>query len=118
MSIIGGNSKGYIPCRILVACALAAQFACAMPSEREIRRVQPMVLELMSPHEKNFDAKKETAKEVGDAAVGLADVEHALHEVGDEQRARQPNQQPFQIFNHHNSLLNYLTTKPPNYQTT
>ena len=73
MSIIGGNSKGYIPCCILVACALAAQFVCAMPSEREIWRVQPMVLELMSPHEKNFDAKKETAKEVGDAAVGLAE---------------------------------------------
>ncbi len=73
MSIIGGNCKGHIPCCILAACSLAVQFACAMPSEMEIRRVQPMVLELMSPHEKNFDAKKETAKEVGDAAVSLAE---------------------------------------------
>ena len=72
MSVIGGKCRGCVPWCLLVACALAAQFACAMPSEREITRVQPMVLELMAPHENDFDAKKETAKEVGDAAVGLA----------------------------------------------
>ena len=72
MSIIVGNCKGHIPCYILVACALAAQFACAMPSEREIKRVQPIVLELMSAHVKDYKANRKSAKEVGDAAVELA----------------------------------------------
>ncbi len=72
MPVNDGKRRGYVPCCLLVAYAVAAQFACAMPSEVEIMRVQPMVLELMAPHEKNFDAKKETAKEVGDAAIGLA----------------------------------------------
>ena len=72
MSIIGGNCRNNAQRYILAVLALSAQFAFAMPDKDEIKRVQPMVLELMSPHEKNFDAKKETAKEVGDAAVGLA----------------------------------------------
>ena len=72
MSIIGGNCMSNAQRYILAILALSAQFAFAMPDKDEIKRVQPMVLELMSPHEKNFDAKKETAKEVGDAAVGLA----------------------------------------------
>ena len=73
MSIIGGNCMSNAQRCILAILALSAQFAFAMPDKDEIKRVQPMVLELMSPHEKNFDAKKETAKEVGDAAVGLAE---------------------------------------------
>ena len=72
MSIIGGNCMSNAQRYILAILALSAQFAFAMPDKDEIKRVQPMVLELMSPHERNFDAKKETAKEVGDAAVGLA----------------------------------------------
>ncbi len=72
MSIIGGNCRGHLPSCILVACALAAQFACAMPSEREIRRVQPVVFELMSAHVKDHKANRKSAKEVGDAAVELA----------------------------------------------
>ena len=55
-----------------IACALIAQFSFAMPSQNDIKRVQPMVLELMAEHVKDHKANKKSAKEVGDAAVELA----------------------------------------------
>ena len=72
MSIIR-NRIGGVPSSAFFVLALATQFVFAMPDRYEIKRVQPMVLELMSAHENGFNTKKETAKEVGDAAVGLAD---------------------------------------------
>ena len=73
MSIIGGKCMSNVRRCIFVIIVLSAQFTFTMPDKDEIKLVQPMVLELMSTHEKNFNAKKETAKEVGDAAVSFAD---------------------------------------------
>ena len=72
MSIIGGNCMGNAQRYILAILALSAQFAFAMPDKDEIKRVQPMVLELMSVHMKDHKANRKSAKEVGDAAVELA----------------------------------------------
>ncbi len=65
------NARGILPRCLLVTCAFFAQFAFAMPSQSEIKRVQPMVLELMSVHVKDHKANKKTAKEVGDTAMAL-----------------------------------------------
>lgn len=56
----------------VITCVFFAQFAFAMPSQNDIKSVQPMVLELMTEHVKDHKANKKSAKEVGDAAVELA----------------------------------------------
>ena len=50
---------------------LSVAYAWAMPTDEEIRRVQPLIAELMSAHENEYKAKRKTAKDVGDAAFGL-----------------------------------------------
>lgn len=53
------------------AIALSVVCAWAMPTDEEIRRVQPLIAELMSVHENEYKANRKTAKEVGDAALGF-----------------------------------------------
>ena len=48
--------------------AIAAQLAWAMPTKDEIKRVEPLVNELMSAHVKGYTANRKSANEVGDAA--------------------------------------------------
>ena len=68
--------------RILVATLMAAcsSIAFAMPTQQELKKVQPMVAELMAPTMDDFKAKKKTAAEVADMAVkyaGKAETEAA-----------------------------------------
>ena len=51
--------------------ALSAASVCAMPTKEEIKRVQPLVTELMLPHVNAFNANRKSAREVGDAAFGF-----------------------------------------------
>ena len=57
--------------RLYAAATLALSVICAwaMPTDEEIRRVQPLIAELMSVHENEYKANRKTAKEVGDAAL-------------------------------------------------
>ena len=48
--------------------AIAAQLAWAMPTKDEIRRVEPLMNELMSAYVKGYTANRKSANEVGDAA--------------------------------------------------
>ena len=53
------------------AAATAVSLALAMPTKSEIKKVQPVVNELMSVHVNAYKANRKTAKDVGDAAFGL-----------------------------------------------
>ena len=48
--------------------AIAAQLMWAMPTKDEIRRVEPLMNELMSAYVKGYTANRKSANEVGDAA--------------------------------------------------
>ena len=60
--------------RILVMAGMVAgaAVALAMPTQQELKKVQPMVAELMAPTMDDFKAKKKTAAEVADMAVKYA----------------------------------------------
>ena len=60
--------------RILVMAMVAASaaVALAMPTQQELKKVQPMVAELMAPTMDDFKAKKKTAADVADMAVKYA----------------------------------------------
>ncbi|MBQ4200252.1 MAG: SUMF1/EgtB/PvdO family nonheme iron enzyme [Kiritimatiellae bacterium] len=59
---------------VLTGAIAVVSMAWAMPTKEEIKRVQPLVNELMSEHVDAYKANKKTAKEVGDAALGLVKV--------------------------------------------
>ena len=64
--------KGRIVLLWAVAMLLCAVSVYAMPTREELSEVRPVVKELMAPLLNGYKAEKKTAKEVGDAAVGLA----------------------------------------------
>lgn len=60
--------------RILVMAMMAvcSAVALAMPTQQELKKAQPLVVELMAPTMDDFKAKKKTAAEVADMAVKYA----------------------------------------------
>lgn len=58
--------------------AIVAQLTWAMPTKDEIKRVEPLMNELMSAYVKGYTAKRTSANEVGDAAF------HFVKEAQDE----------------------------------
>lgn len=61
-----------------VALALLAPILFAMPTQKEVAEVQPLVNELMSPLVKDFKAKKISAAEVGDGAMAFVEEAESL----------------------------------------
>lgn len=56
-----------------VAMTMSAAVAMAMPTKQDIRMVQPMVRELMSPIVGDYKDKRKTASEVAEAALAYAE---------------------------------------------
>lgn len=56
-----------------MAMAIAALSSAAMPTQKELAKVQPVVNKLMGQALKDYKAKKMTAAEVGDAAMAFVD---------------------------------------------
>ena len=59
---------------LVVVIAVSAATTWAMPTKEDLKQVRPLVGELMSSHENDYRAKREKAKDVGDAAVEFAKV--------------------------------------------
>ena len=57
---------------LLTVAATFALVAAAMPTKEELRKAEPLVMELMKPLVESYNAKKKTATEVGDTAMTYA----------------------------------------------
>ena len=73
MHTSGNMNVKHMRTYVCALAAIAASLAWAMPTKQEIKRVQPLVNELMSEHVKDYRSGRKSAKEVGDAAAGLVD---------------------------------------------
>ena len=57
---------------LLTVAAAFALVAAALPTKEELRKAEPLVMELMKPLVESYNAKKKTATEVGDTAMTYA----------------------------------------------
>ena len=73
MHTSGNMNVKHMRTYVCALAAIAASLAWAMPTKQEIKRVQPLVNELMSEHVKDYRSGRKSAKEVGDAAADLVD---------------------------------------------
>ena len=71
--MLTGNSDNRKRMRwyVCAIASIAAQLAWAMPTKDEIKRVEPLMNELMSAYVKGYTANRKPAAEVGDAAFGF-----------------------------------------------
>lgn len=62
----------YVVAALLILAVAPMRVAFAMPDSAQVKRVQPIVSELMASHVKDFNAGLKSAKEVGEVAEALA----------------------------------------------
>ena len=65
-SFVTGALRG-----LVAVVVTSATTALAMPTKDEISKVQPFLVELMSPHIRDVKASRKTVRDVGDAAFGF-----------------------------------------------